>query len=166
MIMFRMVTSAVPQGVELADLISRSNLPAVPGESNFGRGLRQTLRQIGSAGRSVCAVLDVPSFSYSVPYALGVARKRGISEDFLKVSHAAALAQYGPSEREFRLLERRGALKSVDPKDLLCRADSCAFEAEGRLLYGDNDHLSWSGAQFVSSAIDGCFQDAAPLMSR
>jgi peptidoglycan/LPS O-acetylase OafA/YrhL len=149
-----------------ADLISRSNLPAVPGESNFGRGLRETLRQIGSAGRSVCAVLDVPSFSYSVPYALGVARKRGISEDFLKVSRAAALAQYGPSEREFRLLERRGALKSVDPKDLLCRADSCAFEAEGRLLYGDNDHLSLSGAQFVSSAIDGCFQDAAPLISR
>jgi hypothetical protein len=66
----------------------------------------------------------------------------------------------GP-EREIRALERGGVLRSVDPKDLLCSADSCIFESGGSLLYWDRDHLSWAGAQFVSSAIDGCFRDIA-----
>ena len=53
-------------------------------------------------------------------------------------------------------------LQYVDPKDLLCRWDSCIFESSGELLYGDADHLSWTGAQYVASALDGCFRDIAP----
>ena len=57
-------------------------------------------------------------------------------------------------------------LRYVDPKDLLCPGDSCIFESNGELLYGDEDHLSWVGAQYVASAIDGCFRDIAPAAIR
>jgi peptidoglycan/LPS O-acetylase OafA/YrhL len=148
------------------DLISQSNADAVPGESNFTRGLRETLRETGSIDRSVCVVLDVPTFKYDLPTALGVARKRGIAEDFLRLTRAEALEQYRGPERDIRALEQRGMLRSVDPKDLLCPGNWCNFESDGNLLYWDADHLSRAGAQFLSSVIDGCFRDIAPTESK
>ena len=49
-------------------------------------------------------------------------------------------------------------LRSVDPGELLCSSDSCTLESSGKLLYWDADHLSVAGAQFVASALDGCFR--------
>jgi peptidoglycan/LPS O-acetylase OafA/YrhL len=145
-----------------ADLIPEPNGGAVPTGSNFSRGLRETLRQTGSINRSVCVVLDVPTLKYNLPNALGVARERRIAEDFLKLSRTQALQQYQEPERDIRALEQRGMLRSVDPKDLLCPGDSCIYESDGNLLYRDADHLSSAGAQFVSSAVEGCFRDFAP----
>ena len=145
-----------------ADLIPEPNDGAVPAGSNFSRGLRETLRQTSSINRSVCVVLDVPTLKYNLPNAVGVARKRRIAEDFLRVSRTQALQQYREPERDIRALEQRGMLRSVDPKDLLCPGDSCIYESDGNLLYRDADHLSSAGAQFVSSAIEGCFRDVAP----
>jgi hypothetical protein len=149
-----------------ADLIPEPNAAAVPGESNFSSGLRETLRQTGSINRSVCAVLDVPTLKYNLPDAVGVARKRRIAEDFLKLSRTQALQQYREPERDIRALEQRGMLHSVDPKDLLCPGDSCLYEADGNLLYRDADHRSSAGAEFVASAIEGCFRDIAPAATR
>ena len=149
-----------------ADLIPEPNGDLGPGESNFSRGLRETLRQTGSIGRSVCVVLDVPTLKYNLPNAVGVARKRGIAEDFLKLSRTQAREQYRGPERDIRALEQRGMLRSVDPKDLLCPGDSCIYESAGNLLYRDADHLSSAGAEFVSSAIEGCFRDIAPAETK
>jgi hypothetical protein len=149
---------------EDADLILQTSAGVPTGGSNFTRGLSETLREVGQ--RRVCVVMDVPTYKFDLPNALGVARKRGIAEDFLKLTRAEALAQYRGPERDIKALEQRGLLRSVDPKDPLCRADSCAFEAGGDLLYWDADHLSFAGAQFVSSAINGCFRDIAPDESR
>jgi peptidoglycan/LPS O-acetylase OafA/YrhL len=151
---------------EDADLVSGSNAAGPAGESNFAQGLRETLRETGSTHRAVCVVMDVPTFKYDLPNALGVARKRGIAENFLNVTRAEALEQFQGPERDIRAFERSGKLRSVDPKDLLCRAGPCTFESGGNLLYWDADHLSFSGAQFVSSALDGCFRDIVPVESR
>jgi peptidoglycan/LPS O-acetylase OafA/YrhL len=146
-----------------ADIIPPSSADAAPDDSNFKRGLRETLREAGSSHRSLCVVLDVPQFKYDLPVALGVARKRGSSEDFLKLSRAQAQERFSGPERDIRALAQEDPmLKVVDPKDLLCRADSCIFESGGQLLYGDRDHVSSAGAQFIASALDGCFRDIAP----
>jgi len=113
---------------------------------------------VRAADAAACAVLDVPVFKYDLPYALDMASFRGISTDFLQLSRADALAQFREPERDFHLLEQRGMLTTVDPKDLLCRGDSCAYEANGDLLYSDWDHLSARGALFVASAVDGCLR--------
>jgi peptidoglycan/LPS O-acetylase OafA/YrhL len=146
-----------------ADLVSQSSEDVDPEDSNFKRGLLETLRAAGSINRSVCIVMDVPEYRYDLPKALGVARKRGIAEDFLKLTRAEALEQFRAPERDIRALaQQHRMLRYVDPKDLLCRGDSCIFESGGELLYGDGDHLSWVGAQYVASALDGCFRDIAP----
>jgi peptidoglycan/LPS O-acetylase OafA/YrhL len=146
-----------------ADLVPPSSEDVDPEDSNFKRGLLETLRAAGSINRSVCIVLDVPEYNYDLPKALGVARKRGIAEDFLKLTRAEAQERYRGPERDIRALaQQHRTLQFVDPKDLLCRGDSCIFESSGQLLYGDGDHLSWTGAQYVATAIDGCFRDRAP----
>jgi len=141
-------------------------------QSNFGRGLQRTLDEIIAAGASACVVLDVPAYKYDLPYALNMASFRGIGVDFLTLSRTEALAQYRAPEHDFHLLEQRGMLRSVDPKDLMCSSDSCVYQVNGELLYSDWDHLSARGALFVSSAIDGCLRDirapgaSAPTASR
>jgi len=132
-----------------------------PPESNFSRALQRTLRVVQAADAAACVVLDVPVYKYDLPYALDMASFRGISVDFLKLSRAEALAQFREPERDFHLLEQRGMLTTVDPKDLLCRGDSCIYEADGELLYSDWDHLSARGARFVASAVDACLRDIA-----
>jgi peptidoglycan/LPS O-acetylase OafA/YrhL len=146
-----------------ADLVSQSSEDVDPEDSNFKRGLLETLRAAGSTNRSVCIVLDVPEYKYNLPKALGIARKRGIAEDFLKLTRAEAQEQFSGPERDIRALaQQHRMLRYVDPKDLLCPGDSCIFESNGELLYGDADHLSWVGAQYVASTLDGCFRDIAP----
>jgi peptidoglycan/LPS O-acetylase OafA/YrhL len=144
-----------------ADLGPAPKLAGGPPASNFSRGLEQTLRAVGAAHATACVVLDVPAFKYDLPYALDMASYRGISVDFLQLTRGEALAQYRGPERDFHLLEQRGMLTTVDTKDLLCRGDSCAYEADGELLYSDWDHLSARGALFVAGAVDGCLRGAA-----
>jgi len=127
--------------------------------SNFGRGLQHTLGEIIAAGASACVVLDVPAYKYDLPYALNMASFRGIGVDFLTLSRSDAVAQYRAPEHDFHLLEQRGLLRTVDPKDLMCSSDSCEYQVNGELLYSDWDHLSTRGALFVTSAIEGCLRD-------
>jgi peptidoglycan/LPS O-acetylase OafA/YrhL len=144
-----------------ADLGPVPKLADAAPESNFSRGLERTLRVVHAARAAACAVLDVPVFKYDLPYALDMASFRGIGVDFLQLTRAEALAQFREPERDFHLFEQRGMLTTVDPKDLLCRGDSCAYEANGELLYGDWDHLSARGALFVAGAVDGCLRDVS-----
>jgi peptidoglycan/LPS O-acetylase OafA/YrhL len=149
-----------------SDIIPPSSTDAGPDDSNFKQGLRETLRETlrepRSIDRPVCIVLDVPEFKYDLPIALGVARKRGISEDFLKLTRADAQERFSGPERDIRALARQPMVRYVDPKDLLCREDACIFESGGELLYGDPNHLSIAGARFITSTLDGCFREIAP----
>jgi peptidoglycan/LPS O-acetylase OafA/YrhL len=148
------------------DLVPHGNVPAAPGKTNFMRGVEQTLISIGSDKRTVCAVLDDPTYPYSIPYAVGMARRRGIPEDFLTVTRADALGQFRGPENDFSMLRQRGALQTIDLKDALCSGERCLYEAKGSLLYSDRDHLSVAGAHFVSSAIAGCFREVPSRDSR
>lgn len=148
-------TDLIPQG----PAASTFSPPAAPLRSNFEQGLLETLRVTGSPNRTACVVLDVPLFKYNIPYALSVARKRGIPEDFLRLSRTEALAQFRGPEADIRELQTRGMLRSVDPKEILCPDEFCAYEAGGNLLFRDKGHLTPAGARLVSPAIDGCFRD-------
>lgn len=142
------------------DLILSDDIPgSARGKSNFRRSLEYTLQALHSEVRTVCAVLDVPIFPYSVPYAVGMARRRGISEEFLTVRRPQAEAQFVLPERDFSELHQRGELQTTDLKDALCRGAVCLYEFHDELLYADRNHLSVAGARFVSGALAGCFRD-------
>jgi peptidoglycan/LPS O-acetylase OafA/YrhL len=140
-----------------AKLLPPAQADPPPGESNLMFGLQRSVQAIQAPGRSICAVLDVPDYNYDLPYVIATARRRGLGEDFLKVSRAQAQAQLHDSELDFATLERQGKLFTVDPKQVLCGSGTCEYEVGDTLLYVDANHLSWQGALLVSGVIDRCF---------
>jgi peptidoglycan/LPS O-acetylase OafA/YrhL len=140
------------------DLVAQADLSTPPGDSNFSRGLQETVQKLRGVNPAICVVLDVPVAQYSVPYALAMAHRRGISADFLTVRRADALEESSSVGRDVRKLQERGSLFTVDPKDVLCRTDICELQAAGRSLYYDSDHLSATGARYVSSTLEGCLR--------
>jgi hypothetical protein len=150
-----------------ADINPQSSTEAGPDDSNFKRGLQETLREAGAINRSLCVVLDVPEYKYDLPIAVGVARKRGIAKGFLNLTRAQAQQTFSGPEHDIRALaQQHPLLQVVDPKDVLCPGDSCIFESGGQLLYGDPDHLSWAGAKYITATLDGCFRNFAPAAAR
>ena len=140
------------------DLVAQADLSAPSGESNFSRGLQETVQALHAVNPSVCVVLDVPEAKYPVPYALAMAHRRGISADFLTVRRTDALEESRSVERDLRKLQERGILVTVDPKDVLCPTETCALQVAGRSLYYDGNHLSATGARYVSSTLEGCLR--------
>ena len=140
------------------DLVPSDNRTLPTGESPFRWGLDHTLRNIAADGRSVCVVADVPTLDYVVPYALAMARRREIAEDFIGISRAAATQQDDLIYGELSALQASGSITIVDPKDALCRTDTCVFQAGGVPFYRDSNHLSVAGAEFVSHVVEGCFE--------
>jgi len=144
---------AGPSAPSLPDLATPAD------ESSLIHGLEDTLKQVGRGNTSVCVVLDVPTLKYSAPYALAMARRKHIGTEFLTVSRADAIEKVHNFEREMRALQQRGIVKIADPKDMLCSTDTCDVQIDGRSLYRDSNHLSVTGARFVSDTLEPCFQD-------
>jgi peptidoglycan/LPS O-acetylase OafA/YrhL len=113
------------------------------------------LRAVGSA---VCVVFDVPHLPYPMPYALAMARRRGLDTSFIYVNRSDVAASYQGFEASVRALESVNAVRVVDPKDALCPGVRCEIEWDGRSLYRDSSHLSRVGAMHVRNSLAPCLQ--------
>ncbi len=128
--------------------------------SDVADALSGTLTAMSAEGRSVCAVLTVPGYTYPIPYAVAMAQRRHIDIDTLAVSRREALHEYQNVEGLMRAQGRENHLRIADPKDLLCPAERCLIRApDGTLLYRDANHISPGGAQFLSAIVEQCLAD-------
>jgi peptidoglycan/LPS O-acetylase OafA/YrhL len=152
------ITRLDPQIVILGGRWVDAEIP--PGVADIATGIEETVGRVGNRARSVCVVLGVPALRYRAPYALLMARRRHIPDEFLSVTRTEVLAQYGKLERELRAREPHGSLIIADPKDVLCPNDSCLYKAGGQSLYGDDNHLSQYGALLVAPTLERCFEPA------
>jgi peptidoglycan/LPS O-acetylase OafA/YrhL len=129
-------------------------------QSAMVEGIRHTLEEIRAPGRTVCAVLTVPGYAYPIPYFLAMADRGYVDPDALTVTRAEALRQYQTVEGALRLLASQNELRVVDPKDLLCPGKNCLTRtADRELLYRDANHLSVTGARFLTGVLDQCLAD-------
>jgi hypothetical protein len=118
-----------------------------------------TVDPLRAAGSAVCVVLDVPSFPYVMPYALAMARRRGLDTSFIYVNRSDVVARYKDVEGPLRALAAVNALRVVDPKDALCPGERCEVESDGRSLYRDSNHLSRVGAMHVRESLAPCLPE-------
>jgi peptidoglycan/LPS O-acetylase OafA/YrhL len=131
-------------------------------DARFTAALESTLGRLAAPGRTICVVRGVPHYEYPVPYALASARLRGRDPQSLRMSAAAARAQYAAMDPALERLQAEGRLRAVDPMDALCDGEYCRLVSpQGRVLYADGNHLSIDGAEFVSDSLDGCFDARA-----
>lgn len=162
--MFGVVERVRPELVILAahwsepgDRFLSSAERAPEGVSIFSVGLERTLTRLTQTGARVCVVLDVPELKFPIPQALLTARQRGLDEGFLMLTREEAEAGQAAVERDVRALAVRYPVNIVDTKDALCASGRCEISDGKMPWYRDNNHLTVSGAERVTSIIDGCF---------
>jgi peptidoglycan/LPS O-acetylase OafA/YrhL len=128
------------------------------GQPEFERALERTLSAIGAAHRRVCVVGDVPSLKYVMPYAYVMARRRGLSPNFIARASPEAEQQQQELDEHFAALRPRYPFTFVDPRSVLCAQGSCAIlSADGRSLYRDDNHLTAPGALLLVDSLEACF---------
>jgi peptidoglycan/LPS O-acetylase OafA/YrhL len=140
------------------DIAPKAGSGTGSGATAFETALGQTLAALEAKGRKVCVIGQVPTLDYVMPYAYAVAARRGLDPSFIALSPAEAGAQLGELNRELGDLKRQHGFKLVQPADTLCTGARCSIVTpEGDSLYGDNNHLSITGAHVMQRSIEGCF---------
>lgn len=124
---------------------SRSN------EEVFSVGLDKTLAALIHAGKSVTYVYDVPELGFLPEECI-----KGRPLLLVKPRAICAIKKSDFIERTktFRtlvetVLNRHPSVRVVDLSEALCDEEWCYASKEGRLLYTDDDHLSFFGASYV-----------------
>ena len=64
----------------------------------------------------------------------------------------------GPSLRLLEAAAKAHGARLIVPLDVLCGAQSCLVEKNGKLLYTDEDHLSVAGALSLSGLFETMFR--------
>lgn len=130
----------------------------------FAEQYRATVDAYTAIGASLYVVLQVPHqrmdpqsyvFRQTLPAFLGGIEDQ--SSGTLALPEHRAAQQYTDS-----VLESPSQVHVFDPSHLLCpHAGPCLLFREGKTLYYDNNHLSVTGAQFVSPALAPLFEKIA-----
>lgn len=154
----RVILAARWSGDDRLQLAAADSLPS--GESPLAAVMRATIATIASRQQAkVCLVFDVPTLKQWGAYALVMAQRRHLPDDFIAATRAEAIQASQDFERQLRDFARQGLVRVVDPKEVLCTSQHCLYKADGRSLYVDDNHLSAAGARFIESSLASCFDD-------
>jgi peptidoglycan/LPS O-acetylase OafA/YrhL len=121
-------------------------------------GLDKVIRKFNSAGKSVVLVEDVPFIKFNVVKALesreiplrnfasGIiseanAAKINTSEEFTK-DYAMPVSNIGQLLAPYK---KQLNADIIDPAKNLCQANGCQVSEKGRILYYDNQHMTYLG---------------------
>lgn len=118
----------------------------------FAVGIEETIRAMQSAGKSVILVLSPPELGFE-PKDCKNRRPLSFSGRNLKncgIPYPDYLARSEPYRRAMSTLTRKiPGLKVIDPARFICDGEYCLAYSGDIFLYGDNNHLSPSGARLV-----------------
>jgi peptidoglycan/LPS O-acetylase OafA/YrhL len=138
----------------------------VPGPARdlFASGYIDMARALQSAGKRVAVVIDVPELGFAPSdcvYARPFQGKHALLREPCAVRRNAVRAR----QAEYRsvLSDVMGADRAIgafDTANVLCDADNCYAEHDGRFLYTDANHLGVFGSRLVGNALaDFLFRD-------
>ncbi len=117
--------------------------------------LGATLAALGRLHRRVVLVTDVPCLRCDASAETAVAFLRGLDLNrVLGTSREDYLAQTGGILRVFQGWQGRPGLRVIHLGEWLCAPGSCPVQAQGRLLYDDDNHLSEFGALSTAPTLD------------
>lgn len=119
----------------------------------FRRGMRRTLEQLRSCGKSVVIVGPTPEVGWNVPRVLANGAMWGITRRISPTLDEFTHRQHYVL-RTIRDLAAAGLARVVWPHEVFCRAGQCAIEYGGEPLYIDDDHVSDAGAKLVVELIE------------
>jgi hypothetical protein len=129
------------------------------GSADFEQCLRETVDTITAAGIPVCLMLDVPTFSTSLPEALARRAIFGLGTSDLVVSESKYQDQNRLANSIIRSVAGNRAV-ILDPRDIMTDASgNWVAELGGEALYGDASHLSGTGGRRLAPLFERLFQE-------
>ena len=146
--------------VRLVDLSGEAPDVTADNVEIFRRGLNRMVEVLISMGKKVVLVKPIPEVGYDVP----AAQYRAIIADRdVNSLVAPSIEDYYRRNEEvfaaFSEVQYNYPVSIVDPTSLLCNEEFCRVTRDdGVALYRDEDHLSTSGAKYVSSSFDTVFR--------
>jgi peptidoglycan/LPS O-acetylase OafA/YrhL len=130
----------------------------------FSRALDATVERLRAAGKSVVVLGTVPAMGVNYPECIARRYLPLSRERLCDVSEQSFLAQASFADAEVeRIAGARGACRFL-PRAVLCRDGRCRGEAEGQILYANDDHLSARGARYLAGRWDlaACLGNPSP----
>lgn len=128
---------------------ARANNPVI-----LARAFEVTLARLRAMKKRIVVVGPVPEADYVVPDALAQLAASHLDHEIA----APTRAQFALRQRYvLPMLARAQATAGVTvlyPHTLLCDAQHCAIEADGRALYSDNNHISTFGAKHIAALFE------------
>jgi peptidoglycan/LPS O-acetylase OafA/YrhL len=128
-----------------------THLDTTPERRVLVDAVRETFRRFEAAGKRVIFMSDVPLLDFDPRSCL---KRAGVASSATRVSCAITRAQW-----EQQIVQHREVLRGFarefpqlliyDPTDALCDDKACHVMIDGRLMYRDNNHLSYDGDLYV-----------------
>ena len=120
------------------------------------RAMRNTLDRLLAANKKVIVALDNPEIGFD-PKSCIDRRPVRLKASYRKFC-AVTRADFESRSREYRdvtfsVLKSYPTVQVFDPVPLLCDQSTCWAMKDGKMLYGDNNHLSMDGARLIGQTI-------------
>jgi peptidoglycan/LPS O-acetylase OafA/YrhL len=127
---------------------------AADNDAVLTRGLTRTLQSL--RGRRVYVVASVPEIGYHVPRSLAMIEHLHRSLD-LRPTLKQFEDRQRVVERLFAQLALTEQFQVLRPAQVLCDAQFCRVESDGRALYRDEHHLTTRGAALIEPVLRPAF---------
>ena len=116
-------------------------------------GMREAIGGLQASGKRVVLVYPVPGLDQWGPGALARAAVLHLDPSVISISTASYLDRNRPYLDGLDRLAHEFHLSVVKPSDKICSASRCEAYGGGVSLYFDDNHLSVSGARFISDLL-------------
>lgn len=119
-------------------------------------GYQESIRELLAAGKQVYLVYPVPEVGWNVPDQLFKLRVLHEAQDPVTTSHALYQGRSATVIAAFDALGNPPGLFRIHPDRVLCNvavAGRCSTELDGKVLYADDDHLSFDGSALVMAGL-------------
>jgi hypothetical protein len=148
--------------------ISLSNRPEI---TDFRRiykaAMIETLVQLQASSKQIVFVLDVPELGFN-PKLCVETRPLYLGNFSIKQPCAVSRKDFDARNREYRklvfsVLKNFPSVHVFDAASQLCDAEWCWAMKDGKMLYRDDDHLSFEGSRLVAHELVKLLQTESPL---
>jgi hypothetical protein len=137
-------------------LASRYSHPDYGDTKQVMAGIDRTVQQLRQAGKRVVLVYPYPTAPANVPELL--ARTQLTQGDYRKAGFPRSQYESGNRIALAALDSIRGpGIEHVVPAQMLCPGSTCELQANGDVLYFDNNHLTIEGARYLEPLFQSLF---------
>ncbi len=122
----------------------------------FAAGVERTVARLRKAGKEIYLVFSLPEVGWNVPGILARLKWTGRHME-IRPTRKIYMERNNFVYKVFMRMKQKYRAHILFPDSILCDSEWCSVEVKGQPLYSDDDHLSRTGAEYISPIFDEVF---------